>query len=171
MTPLQSMRYIGNASMYGDHLKTKGRLNTSIGNIQADVDIAGLGSDALDVKTSGEIFHLELGKLLHVNDLHNANADFKIASKNGSTKFDTKIHTINYNDYTYSNANASGNYTSNILTANMAINDPNVDAQLYAGISFKGSSPQTTAVFEINKSNLLPLHFTKNQFHSQENPC
>jgi len=162
LTPLQSMRYIGNASMYGDHLKTKGRLNTSIGNIQADVDIAGLGSDALDIKTSGEIFHLELGKLLHVNDLHNANADFKIASKNGSTKFDTKIHTINYNDYTYSNANASGNYTSNILTANMAINDPNVDAQLYAGISFKGSSPQTTAVFEINKSNLLPLHFTKN---------
>jgi TamB, inner membrane protein subunit of TAM complex len=162
LAPFQSMKYVGNASMYGDHLKTKGKLITSIGSAQAEVDIAGLGSDAMNIKTSGDIMQMELGKLFQFNDLRNVNAHFNVASKNGNTIFDTKVHSINYNDYTYSHLDASGNYTSGILTANLDINDPNVDAQLYAGINFKGSSPITTAVFEVNKSNLLPLHFTKN---------
>lgn len=162
LSPFQSMKYIGNASMYGDHLKTKGKLNTSIGNIQADVDVAGISTEELDIKTSGEIFQLELGKLLQINDLRQTNAHFNVVSKKGNTRFDTKIHSVNFNNYDYNNVDASGNYTSRILTADLKIDDPNINAQLYAGINFRNNIPQTTAVLEINKSNLLPLHFTKN---------
>ena len=121
LAPFQSMKYMGNASMYGDHLKTKGKLITSIGSAQAEVDIAGLGSDAINIKTSGDIMQMELGKLFQFNDLRNVNAHFNVASKNGNTTFDTKVHSINYNDYTYSHLDASGNYTSGILTANLDI--------------------------------------------------
>ena len=160
LAPLQKMRFSGTASMLGDHLKTKGQLSTSIGTVTTDLDIESLTSNEINLKTSGEFQQFNIGRLFNVKDLGNTSGKYTVVAKNANTKFDTEFKNLFYNNYNYTNINASGNFISNVLTTNIDIDDPNLDAKLYAGINLRDKTPKTTAVLEVNRSNLNSLHFS-----------
>ncbi|MEY3920813.1 MAG: hypothetical protein RL634_574 [Bacteroidota bacterium] len=163
LTPLQSIRYIGDASLFGDDLETKGQLNTSIGTVNSIVQVSNLGSEKIEVNSTGDIIQFNTGKLLDISDIGNGNGTYKIESKKSKTKFEANLQSLAFNDYVYSNIKSSGSFQNDVLTTNIDINDENLDAKFYAGVSFKSKEPLTTAVVEVNHSNLSPLHFSKKQ--------
>ena len=163
LAPLQSIRYTGNAGMFGDDLETKGQLSTSIGTLNPMVQISNLGSEQIEVNSSGDIIQFNAGKLLDISDVGNGNGTFKIEFKNNKTKFESTLQSLVFNEYVYSNIKSSGSFQDDVLTTNIDINDENLEAKFYAGVSFKSKEPLTTAVVEVNRSNLNPLHFSGKQ--------
>ena len=163
LMPLSNMQYTGSAKLVGYDLETKGRLSTSLGSINPVVLVRNLGSDKIDVKSSGEIIQFNIGKFLKINDLENISGDYTVTSKENKTLFTTRLSSAYYNNYAYSTIDASGGYRDDILNTNISIQDPNLNAKMFAGINLKGDVPQTTASIEITQSNLKPLHFVNKE--------
>ena len=163
LMPLSSMQYAGSAKLIGYDLETKGRLSTSIGDITSILSIRHLGTDKMDIKSSGEITQFNIGKFLKINDLENISGDFTVSSKEFKTLFTTHLSSVNFNNYSYTNIEASGGYRDDILTTNFSIQDPNLEAKMFAGINLKGDVPQTSASIEVKQSNLKSLHFVNKE--------
>ena len=73
------------------------------------------------------------------------------------------ISQIQYNNYTYSNINISGDFSDEIFNGLVTSTDPNADFDFNGTINFKEKVPQMDFISTLNHLNLHALHFTTAQ--------
>jgi TamB, inner membrane protein subunit of TAM complex len=167
---LGTINYKGNFTGFVNDFVTYGTLSSSLGNIQADINMKlPDGRPAVysgTVSTAG----FKLGQFLNNSQLGNIAFNGKLngtgfTAKDLSAAFDGNFREFEFNRYRYQNISIKGDFKNKLFSGTAGMNDPNLSFDNLTGtIDFSGKEPQFNFDATLNKALLRPLGLTKDDF-------
>ena len=162
-----NIKFTGSYTGYIRDFVTFGSLTTDIGILQADLRMQAphTGKALYEGKVSTGNF--QLGKFIDNVQINNISFDGKIKGKGFNANdidlgIDGTISKITFNNYTYTNINAHGDFKNKLFTGVASINDENIKIDTLAGsINFSKKNPQFNLEADVDKLNLKKLGFTQ----------
>ncbi len=167
---LGTITYKGNFTGFVNDFVTYGTLSSSLGNIEADVNMK--LPDGRPAVYSGTISTagFKLGQFLNNTQLGNIAFNGKLngtgfSAKDLSAAFDGNFREFEFNHYRYQNISIKGDFKNKLFSGTAGMNDPNLSFDNLTGtINFSGKEPQFNFDATLNKALLRPLGLTKDDF-------
>jgi len=167
---LGTIRFKGNFTGFIKDFVAYGNINTSIGNLNADVNMK--LPDGKLATYSGKISSqgLNIGKLFNNPKLGLVALDGKVKGtgltlKSLNANFDGKVYSLEFSGYAYKNITLNGNFVKNLFTGKLDINDPNLKINnLNGSISLLGDTTKFNFDADLQYANLQELNLTKDNF-------
>ncbi len=163
---LATTKFKGSFKGYADDFALTGDLVTNEGLVTTDLKMKlGKGKDLYDGKITTT--NLNIGKLLGIPDLGKVTFNGTVNGKGfdpntAKLKFDGRVTSAVYNNYTYTNVNAGGTFNGSLLNADMQINDPNLEGVIHAKLDLKAKKQSYIGTGQLTKANFKALNFTTN---------
>lgn len=167
---LGNIRFKGNFTGFIQDFVAYGNINTSIGNLNADLNMK--LPDGKVPSYSGKISSagLDLGRLFNNSQIGKVALSGTIKGrgfivKDLNTDFNGKIQHLEFSGYNYQNITLNGNFTRNLFTGNLDIDDPNLKIKdLNGSVSLLGDTSKFNFDADLQLVNLKELHLTKDNF-------
>ena len=161
LAPMGAISFKGDVMAWGENIDIKGLLNTALGNVSTITNLKQIGTNTVNVNSTGTINGLEAGKLLKIKQLGNIAGKYSVS---GNTKaginFNANLSKLAFNQYNYTDINAKGSYTNDILETALDIDDKNLIAALSTRINLGGKMPRIIVDAQIHLSDLQALKLT-----------
>jgi len=148
-------------------LNTNLQINTSLGNASVNGTLQNLMSPAnLEYNVKVGARNIALGTILQNDTSFGAfSADLSASGKGTDpktayAKFDGKIHSAFLNKYNYKNVNLNGTLANQRATANIDINDPNIDLTLKGSTDLSSKYPSIHVDAFVDSLKTKPLQLT-----------
>lgn len=164
---LQRIRFKGYFTGFIHDFVTSGTINTSLGTLVSDVNMKlpekGMSSYAGRISTVG----FNVGSLVNYSSLGNVAFNGTIKGNGMSLKsmqavLDGNVHSIEFNNYRYTNVTVKGRLAKRLFNGVFNVNDINLVAGLNGLVDFSQEAPRFNFTASIEKSNLKKLHLSKN---------
>lgn len=170
LSSLGNIRFKGNFTGFIQDFVAYGNINSSIGNLNADLNMK-----LPDNKTptySGKISSagLDLGRLFANNRIGKVALDGKVKGsgftlKNLNADFDGKVYSLQFSGYTYQNIILNGTFIKNNFKGHLDMDDPNLKVNNLNGtVSLLGDTTQFDFEADLQKANLQQLGITAGDF-------
>ncbi len=170
LSSLGNIRFKGNFTGFIQDFVAYGSINTSIGNLNADLNMklptGKVASYSGKISSQG----FNLGRLLATNKLGTVALDGKVKGSGFSLNdlnadFAGKIHRIEFSNYTYQNITVDGTFIKKQFKGQLDINDPNlVINNLNGTITLLGDTTRYDFNADLQKANLKQLKLSKEDF-------
>jgi len=166
---LQFMRFTGGFNGYVNNFKTKGTLQTALGNVTADASMSfpkkGPPVYSGFIQTAG----FQLGRFLRNPSLGSIAFSGDIKGKgfesSGAIELNGKVASIEFNDYLYRNVTLNGSLQNKQFMGKVLVDDANAKATLDGYFNFNDPGmPVLNASAEIQRANLSALNFTRDNY-------
>ena len=161
LAPMGAISFKGDVMAWGENMDIKGLLNTALGNVSTITNLKQIGTNTVNVNSTGTINGLEAGKLLKIKQLGNIAGKYSVS---GNTKaginFNANLSKLAFNQYNYTDINAKGSYINDILETALDIDDKNLIAALSTRINLNGKMPRIIVDAQIHLSDLQALKLT-----------
>ncbi len=170
ISQLGAINFKGNFTGFIKDFVAFGNINTSLGNLNADVNMK-LPDNKVPTY-SGKISSagFNLGRFFNNSKFGLVAFDGKVKGSGFSTKtlnmgFDGKIQKLEYAGYAYQRIIVNGTFIKNLFTGHLDIDDPNLKiVNLNGAVSLAGDSTRFNFTADLQKANLKQLGFTKENF-------
>ncbi|MFZ9661655.1 MAG: hypothetical protein ACO29O_07235, partial [Chitinophagaceae bacterium] len=168
LTSLNDVRYTGEFKGYLRSFYSKGNIETSLGDLQADAKMRfpKERKPVYDGKAASSGF--DIGKLLKIKDLGKMAFDGNITGSgfesSGAVELDGKIFSLEYNRYPYKDITVRGTLQKKEFNGTVDMDDPNARMGLRGYLNLNNpnqSEINVTAI--INNADLKKLNFTKDR--------
>lgn len=170
LAKLGNIRFKGNFTGFITDFVAFGNINTSLGNIRADINMKLPENRAATYSGKISSAGFNLGQFVNNNSLGNIALDGKINGsgfklKDLDANFDGQIHRLDYSGYSYQNITVKGTFQKSLFNGLFAINDPNLIIEKGNGtISLSGEKTQFNFDAVLLHSNLRQLRITNQDF-------
>ncbi len=170
LNQLGSIRFKGNFTGFINDFVAFGNINTSLGNLNADVNMK-LPENKVPSYT-GKISSagFNIGRFFNNSKLGSVAFEGKVkgtgfAIKDLNAAFDGNISKFEYAGYAYRNIIVNGSFVKSLFTGKLDIDDPNLKiVNLNGSVSLSGDSTKFNFIADLQKANLQPLGLTKGIF-------
>lgn len=167
LSSLGNIRFKGNFTGFIQDFVAYGNINTSIGNLNADLNMK--LPDGKIPSYSGKISSagFNLGRLLDNNKigsvaLNGAVIGSGFTLKNLNTDFKGTVRRIEFSGYNYQNIVLNGKFIKNIFSGKLDMDDPNLKINnLNGSVSLLGDTSKFNFNADIQYANLQALHLTQ----------
>lgn len=138
LAALGNIRFKGNFTGFITDFVAFGNIQTSLGNIYADLNMKLPGNRPASYSGKISSAGFNLGRFLGNGQLGNIALDGKVTGS-GFTKneldanFDGKIHALDFSGYRYQNITVKGDFEKSLFKGNLSINDPNLKVSSLVG--------------------------------------
>ena len=146
---------------------TKGKIDFPLGSVTSEIRLK--FPEHADPSYEGSIStnHLNIGKILNVNNLGLLNFKGKIAGssfnvENLKTNIQGNIDSIEFNKYNYSNISTNGVFQKKSFNGMLSIKDPNISFISNVELVFNNGKPKINAVGDLLYANLGKLNIANN---------
>jgi len=161
-----NIKFTGSYTGYIRDFVTYGSLTTDIGILQTDLhlQVPHQGKAVYEGKISTDNF--QLGKFIDNSQIGNIAFDGKIDGKGFSANevdlgIDGVISRVDFNNYTYKNIIAHGNFKKKLFTGSASIDDENIKIDTLVGsVNFSKKDPRFNLEAIVTTLNLKNLGFT-----------
>ncbi len=165
ISALGNVKYKGKFYGFIHDFTALGFLETSIGNVQTDINIKLQKGNIASYQGKLGLQYFKLGTFIRNNDLNLINGEVTLSGqgmgKNATANLTTQLQRLDYNGYAYSNISANGKLNNNNYIGVLKINDPNLQFQFDVVLNMHKDSAKFSAVGELQKSNFKTIGFTK----------
>ncbi|HEY9362294.1 MAG TPA: hypothetical protein VIQ00_03450, partial [Chitinophagaceae bacterium] len=161
-----NIKFSGSYTGFVRDFVTYGTLSTDIGILQADVHLqvphAGQALYAGKISTN----NFQLGKFIDNSGIGTISFDGKINGKGFNANdvnlgIDGTISKVVFNNYTYTNIIAHGDFKKKLFTGSASIDDDNIKIDTLVGsINFSKKNPEFNLKADVDRLNLKQLGFT-----------
>jgi uncharacterized protein YkuJ len=165
ISKLEYIRFNGNFKGYVNNFATKGRLETALGNVTADIrmKIPAKGSPTYAGVVNTENFRL--GTLLGQENIGSISFNGEVKGQgfetSGAVELKGVVRQIEFNNYNYQNVTLNGKLLRKEFTGTATVDDPNVRATLNGFFNLNDpKQPELNVTADIQRANLKPLNFT-----------
>ena len=167
---LGNIRFKGNFTGFIKDFVAYGNINTSIGSLNADVNMK--LPDGKLATYSGKISSqgLNIGRLFSNPKLGLLALDGKVKGsgltlQNLNADFDGKVHSVEFSGYTYKNITLNGTFVKNLFTGKLDMDDPNLQIRnLNGSVSLLGDTSKFNFDADLQYADLQKLNLTKDNF-------
>ena len=161
-----NIKFVGSYTGYIRDFVTYGSLTTDIGILQTDLhlQVPQQGKAVYEGKISTDNF--QLGKFIDNSQIGNIAFNGKIHGKGFSANevdlgIDGVISRVDFNNYTYKNIIAHGNFKKKLFTGSASIDDENIKIDTLVGsVNFSKKDPRFNLEAIVTTLNLKNLGFT-----------
>ncbi len=170
LNSLGNIRFKGNFTGFIQDFVAYGNINTSIGNLNADLNMklptGQVPSYSGKISSTG----FDLGRLFNTRQVGIVALDGKVKGSgfslnNLKADFNGKIHRLEFSNYTYQNITIDGTFIKKQFKGQLDINDPNlVINNLNGSITLLGDTTKFDFNADLQKANLQKLKLTKGNF-------
>ncbi|HQS36579.1 MAG TPA: hypothetical protein PLC18_14280, partial [Sediminibacterium sp.] len=168
LSALGNITYRGNFNGTIQNFNTTGVFSTKLGGVQTNISLKLplVGEPSFDGFLSTKRFHL--GKFLQIDSLGLINFSGKLTGTSFNidklkTTFDGTVHSVNYNNYTYTNIIANGTIQKKSFNGELEIDDPNLGFTSNVEVDFSKELPLFNIVGDLSKADLFALNLIKNE--------
>ena len=145
---------------------TQGMVTTALGSIQSNILLSLPLKGEPAYKGSIQTNSFNVGKLMKDSSFGRLSFTGKIEGSSFSiasmkSKFEGKIDSIQYSNYTYSNITAKGNFQKQQFIGEINVDDPNLNIISNVEIDLTGEKPNFNILSDISKLHLQELGFLK----------
>ena len=165
LAALGNVLFKGNFNGTINNFFAQGNASTNIGAFTANVNMK-LPKKA-DAVYNGALTtnQFNIGKFLDEPSLGNVTFNGKIdgssfALERLKTNIQGKVTTLDFNNYTYSNIDASGTFQKKAFSGELNIGDTNLNFKSHVDVDLSKEEPVFNILGDLNNSNLYPLNFT-----------
>ncbi len=170
LNQLGNIRFRGNFTGFIQDFVAYGNINTSIGNLNADLNMK--LPDHKIPTYSGKISSagFDMGRFFNNPKMGKVALNGKVKGRGFTLKdlnadFDGTIHKIEFSGYTYQNITLNGTFDKRLFKGHLEMDDPNLKIEnLNGSISIAGDTTQFKFSADLQKANLQQLNFTKGNF-------
>lgn len=170
LSKLGNINFRGNFTGFINDFVTYGNINTSLGNIIADLNMK-LPENKTPVY-SGKISSagFNLGQFINSKDLGNIALDGNVTGsgftlKDLKARFRGDVKQLYFSGYNYSNIVVDGNFDKKLFTGHGSVDDPNLKLENFDGsIDLSGKKPAFNFDALLKKANFKKLLLTKDDF-------
>jgi hypothetical protein len=170
LNQLGNIRFRGNFTGFIKDFVAYGNINTSIGNLDADLNMK-LPDNQVPTY-SGKISSagFDMGRFFNNPKMGKVALNGKVKGQGFTFKdlnadFDGTIHRIEFSGYTYQNITLNGTFDKRLFKGHLDMDDPNLKIEnLNGSISISGDTTQFKFSADLPKANLQQLNFTKDNF-------
>ena len=163
---LGEINFEGSFNGFIDDFKTRGRLFSDVGTVEADLNLN--KKDSSSVIYKGDLFltELDLGVLLQDTSFGLVSADMILDGKGFDpsemkTSFIGKIPLFQYRNYSYTGIEIDGNITEGDFTGKFEVKDPNILLDFNGKASLSKELSKYDFVAHLDSANLMALNLTK----------
>ncbi len=167
LSALGNIKFSGSYTGYIHDFVTYGSLSTSLGVLQADLHMSIPETGESDYQGKISTKNFQLGKFIENSQIGNIAFDGKINGKGFNANdinlgVDGVISSIEFNNYSYKNIIAHGDFRKKLFTGRASIHDENIRVDTLIGsINFSRKNPAFNLQADVNTLNLKNLGFTK----------
>jgi hypothetical protein len=166
LSAIGNIRFVGSYTGYIRDFVTYGSLSTDLGILQTDLHmkVPATGQAVYDGKISTDNF--QLGKFIDNSQIGNVAFDGQVHGKgfnsnNINLGIDGVISSIAFNNYTYTNIIAHGDFINKLFTGSASIDDAHIKIDTLVGsINFSKKNPKFNLMADVGRLNLKNLGFT-----------
>ncbi|MBC7607629.1 MAG: translocation/assembly module TamB domain-containing protein [Burkholderiales bacterium] len=138
-------------------------VNSSFGKAKVKANFNQKRKNFEQYQADAELSNFDIGKLLKNKDLGRVSATAKVKGtgfnpKTASGRANLKIRSLNYNKYTYHNANIKGDIKTGNFEATVMMKDPNLTFDLATNGSFKDKYPAVKLKMNVDIADLEKLN-------------
>lgn len=170
MQSLGNIRFKGNFTGFIKDFVAYGNVSTSIGNLNADVNMK--LPDGKLATYSGKISSqgLNIGRLFNNPKIGMVALDGKVKGtgltlQSLNADFDGKVYSLEFSGYQYKNITLNGTFVKHLFTGKLDIDDPNLKINnLNGSVSLLGDTSKFNFNADLQYANLQKLNFTKDNF-------
>ena len=144
---LGTLNFSGNIDGYLNSFVAKGLLQTGLGNLQADMQLASARAESPfrysgSLQTSG----FQLGRLLSQEKLGSVSMQMNVSGSNPSSgfpnaTFSTVVDSLEYNDYVYRNILLDAEYKNGGFNGDIRLDDENIQFQANGNFNLQSALP------------------------------
>lgn len=161
-----NIKFVGSYTGFVRDFVTYGNLSTDIGNLKTDLHmmVPEKGQPSYEGTISTDNF--QLGKFIENSQIGNISFAGKINGRGFSENdinlgIDGTISRVDFNNYSYKNIIAHGDFTKKLFTGSASINDDNIKIDTLVGsINFSRKNPEFNLNAVVRTLNLKNLGFT-----------
>ncbi|MFI3268077.1 MAG: hypothetical protein R3Y51_05110 [Rikenellaceae bacterium] len=165
LEPLTSIEVNGNFKGLLTNFKTDGVLNTNLGTVSFNASNKP-ANKGFDLMGDVEIDDFELGTLLNVAKLgkltFQGDVDANLGSDMLSLDTKSKIISLEYNSYDYTNIDIDGKIINKTFFGYVGSDDPNVDFKFNGSLDLDLDIPVYDFKLDVKKVDLIALNMVKN---------
>jgi len=168
LSALGNITYRGNFNGTIQNFNTTGVFSTKLGGVQTNISmiLPSVGEPSFDGFISTKRFNL--GKFLQIDSLGLINFSGKLTGSSFNidklkTTFDGTVHSVNFNNYTYTNIIANGTIQKKSFNGELEIDDPNLGFTSNVEVDFSKELPLFNIVGDLSKADLFALNLIKNE--------
>lgn len=170
MQSLGNIRFKGNFTGFIKDFVAYGNISTSIGNLNADVNMK--LPDGKLATYSGKISSqgLNIGRLFNNPKIGMVALDGKVKGsgltlQSLNADFDGKVYSLEFSGYQYKNITLNGTFVKHLFTGKLDIDDPNLKINnLNGSVSLLGDTSKFNFDADLQYANLQKLNLTKDNF-------
>lgn len=167
---LGNINYKGHFTGFLNDFVTYGTLTTNLGVIATDINMKLPQNEP--PRYSGKIMTngFRLGEFLNNDQLGSLSLNGKVAGSSFNldklnANFDGSISQIEFNGYNYRNLFINGNFSKNLFTGHLTMDDPNLKINKMDGsLSLSGKEIAFNLEADLGYANLKNIRFTKDSF-------
>ena len=170
LSQLGNINFVGNFTGFLKDFVAFGTLNTSLGNLSADINMKIPESKAPTYKGNIATTGFNIGKFLQQKNIGsvalNVNIDgVGFGLKDLKEKVDGKVTFVDFEGYRYRNLTINGLFEKSKFVGNAAINDDNLAiSKLFGSVDFTTKSPGFKLEAKVQKADLKSLGFVSDNF-------
>ena len=163
---LQYVNFKGNLTGFFTDFVTYGTIQTSLGTVVADINLKLPAKKEPNYSGTISTAKFHLGQFLNYAQFGNISFDSEIKGhgfkiKSLGADVNGSIKELEFNNYTYRNILANGNFTKQLFDGHFSIDDPNIAFILNGFVDLNTASPTYKFIASVNKADLKKLHLTK----------
>ncbi|MEO5649263.1 MAG: hypothetical protein ABIR03_04970 [Ginsengibacter sp.] len=161
-----NIKFVGSYTGYIRDFVAYGNLSTDIGALQADLHLQVPHSGKALYAGKVSTVNFQLGKFIGNSQIGNISFAGKINGKGFNEKdvnlgIDGTISRVTFNNYTYTNINAHGDFKNKLFTGSASIDDENIKIDTLVGsVNFSRKNPEFNLEADVDRLNLKKLGFT-----------
>lgn len=145
---------------------TQGIVATSLGSIQSNLQLSLPIKGEPQYKGSIQTSSFHVGKLMKDSSFGRLSFSGKIEGSSFSiasmkSKFEGRIDSIQYANYTYSDINTKGNFQKQQFSGEITVDDPNLNIFSNIEIDLTGDKPNFNILSDVSRMRLQELGFLK----------
>ena len=164
---LGELSFKGNFDGFFTDFVTYGTLKTNLGDIGLDLRMNLQNGKDNSIYSGGmKLKNFNLGSWIDQNKFGNLSADFNVRNGHGFTAdkaeadLDGKVHSIEYNSYTYHDIVLNGIFKKNTIDGSITGSDPNADFTFTGKVDLGADIPEYDFLSEIKNLDLYKLNLS-----------